>query len=145
MQKKLGVLIFPISTKDKSRLHQFGAKILPGIIIGYALNSGGGWTRDLIIANWHDIENNGASEVYVKRFQSKEVGIYNLKEVFVFPAADGSLRQDGRTQRQILRLQRVESSDAGEVPSTVGDARSNPLQCARGESLHEEGRRCGNF
>ena len=33
----------PISTKDKSRLHQLGTKIFPGLFIRYALNSGGGW------------------------------------------------------------------------------------------------------
>ena len=40
-----GALIFfisPTSGKDRSRLHQFGTKMLPGIFIGYALNSGGG-------------------------------------------------------------------------------------------------------
>ena len=47
----------PISTKHRSRLHQFGTKMPPSIFIEYALDSGGGWTRDLIIADWHDIEN----------------------------------------------------------------------------------------
>ena len=27
----------PISAKDQSRLHHFGAKVLPGIFLGYAL------------------------------------------------------------------------------------------------------------
>ena len=30
----------PISAKDLSRLHQFGAKVLPGRILGCALNAG---------------------------------------------------------------------------------------------------------
>ena len=29
----------PISAKDLSRLHQFGAKVLPGIFLGCALNA----------------------------------------------------------------------------------------------------------
>ena len=49
--------------------------MLPGKFIGYALSTGGGWTEDLIIADWHDIENCVASEVHVKRFKSKEFGI----------------------------------------------------------------------
>ena len=67
----------PISTKDKSRLHQIGKQMLPGTSIGCALKSGGDWTEteDLIIAHWHNIENHVASEVHVKRFKSKEVGI----------------------------------------------------------------------
>ena len=36
----------PITTKNKIRLHQFGANILQGIFAGYALNAGGGWTGD---------------------------------------------------------------------------------------------------
>ena len=31
---------YPISTKDQSRIHQFGKKVLPGIFLGYALYAG---------------------------------------------------------------------------------------------------------
>ena len=51
-----GIHVYPISTNDKSRFHQFGTMILLGIFIGYALNSGGGWTGDLIVADWHETE-----------------------------------------------------------------------------------------
>ena len=30
----------PISTKDHSRIHQFGKKVLPGIYLGYVLYAG---------------------------------------------------------------------------------------------------------
>ena len=60
----------PFTTKDKRR-HQFGTKMLPRIYMGYTENSGGGWTGDFIIADWHDIEKNVASEVHAKRFKSK--------------------------------------------------------------------------
>ena len=29
----------PISSKDLSRLHQFGPKVLPGIFLGYAMHA----------------------------------------------------------------------------------------------------------
>ena len=61
--------------KDKGRVQQFGTKMLPGIFNGYVLKSGEGWTGDLILAGWHDIDNNIASELHVKRFKPKEVGI----------------------------------------------------------------------
>ena len=72
-RKPFGAEIYlnPISTKDKSRLHQVGTKTLPRIFIGYALTSRGGWTRDLIIADWHDIENCVASEVHMKKIQAQ--------------------------------------------------------------------------
>ena len=41
----------PISAKDQSRLHQFGAKVLPGIFLGYVLSAGGIWKGDILIAD----------------------------------------------------------------------------------------------
>ena len=35
----------PISAKDQSRLHQFGAKVLPGTFLGYGLYAGGNLER----------------------------------------------------------------------------------------------------
>ena len=55
--------------------------MLPGMFIGYVLNSGGGWTGDMIIADWHDIEDFVASEYHVNRFKSKKVGIKKLQDV----------------------------------------------------------------
>ena len=112
----------PISTKDKSRLHPIEKQMLPGTSIGYALKSGGGWTEteDLIIAHWHNIENHVASEVHVKRFKSKEVGIKKLQEASICPCADGFPRKECHAQRQTLRHQRVENFDAGGgVPSAL--------------------------
>ena len=34
---------YPVSAKDTSRLHQFGAKVLPGVFLGYALYAGRIW------------------------------------------------------------------------------------------------------
>ena len=66
--------------KEKSRHHQFGTTMPPGIFIGHALKSGGGWTRNLNIANWQDIEDAVASEVHVIKLKSKEVGIKKLQD-----------------------------------------------------------------
>ena len=41
----------PISSKDQSRLRQFGAKVLPGIFLGYALYAGGIW-KSQTLKNW---------------------------------------------------------------------------------------------
>ena len=40
----------PITAKDQSRIHQFGKKVLPGLILGYALYAGGIWKGDVLIA-----------------------------------------------------------------------------------------------
>ena len=65
--------------------------------------------------------------VHVERFKSKEVGIKKLQEVFLFLCADCSLTKDSHGQRPTLRHQRVVSPDAGGVPSTLGEARDDPL------------------
>ena len=41
----------PISTRDLSRIHQFGKKVLPGIFLGYELIAGGIWKGDFLIAD----------------------------------------------------------------------------------------------
>ena len=64
-----------------------------------------------------------------------------MQEAFVFLCADGSLRQVRHAQRQTFRHQsrERESFDAGEVPSVLSEARGDPLQCPRSDSLHEAG------
>ena len=62
-----------------------------------------------------------------------------LQEAFLFPRADGSRRQEGHAQRQTSHHRRVECFDAGGVPSALGYARRDSLQCARGDSLQVDG------
>ena len=113
----------PNPTKDESRPHQLGTKMLPGIFIGYARNSGGGWAGDLIIPDWLGIENNVASEVPAKRVKSKEVGNQETAGGIRISLRMWFLRQEVRAQRQILRHQRVEIFDVGGVLCTMGLAR----------------------
>ena len=40
----------PISAQDLSRLHQFGPKVLPGILHGYVKYAGGIWKGDILVA-----------------------------------------------------------------------------------------------
>ena len=50
------ILYKPISDKDKARLTSFGAGMLSGVFIGYEQHAGGGWTGDLMVADWDEIE-----------------------------------------------------------------------------------------
>ena len=52
------VKFYPILSKDLGRVHQLGTKILPGIIMGYALNAGGSWTGELLKVDTEDPQNN---------------------------------------------------------------------------------------
>ena len=40
-----------ISAKDQSRLHQFGAKVLPGIFLGYVFYAERIWKGDIMVAD----------------------------------------------------------------------------------------------
>ena len=57
----------PISAKDQSRLHQFGAKVLPVVFLGYVLYAGGIWKGDIMIADIEELEEMGASEIHARR------------------------------------------------------------------------------
>ena len=45
----------PITAKDKSRIHQYGQTTLKGIFFGYVPRAGGGWSGDLMIADYEDL------------------------------------------------------------------------------------------
>ena len=78
----------PITEKDQARTHQFGAKMLPGIFMGYDQKSGGGWTSDLPICDSDEIRNaERPSEVYIKGCNHKEVHIVELNGKPRFPLA----------------------------------------------------------
>ena len=56
----------PVSTKDMSRLHQFGKIFLPGIFLGYVLFAGRIWKRDIAVADIEELERMDASEIHAK-------------------------------------------------------------------------------
>ena len=62
---------YPITTKDQSRIHQFGKKVLPGLFLGYALYAGRIWKGDVLVADFEELETMDASEIYSKRHKEK--------------------------------------------------------------------------
>ena len=62
-------------------------------ILGHVLRAGGGWSGDLMIADYEDLQESEASETYVKRFQNQEVFVKGEHE---FPCATGTLRLPNR-------------------------------------------------
>ena len=86
----------PISIRDQSRLHQFGKKVLPGILHGYALIEERTWKGDILIAEIEELETMDASEIYLRRINAKEVLITQKGDSFIFPTADGTAKLSGR-------------------------------------------------
>ena len=62
---------YPISTRDSSRLHQIGKKVLPGIFLVHELIAGRIWNGDILIADLN--EKLDASAIYPRRINAKEV------------------------------------------------------------------------
>ena len=89
----------PISSKDQSRLHQFGSKILPGIFLGYALYPGGIWKGDIVVADSEELDEMDASELHARRLNAKEVLTPQRSGNFIFPVADGTAEIFGIGQR----------------------------------------------
>ena len=88
---------YPISAKDRSRIHQFGKQVLPGLFLGYALYASGIWKGDVLIADLEELETMDASEIYSKRLNPKEV-IFPKQGEFIFPFADGRIKTPGGDQ-----------------------------------------------
>ena len=63
----------PVSTKDQSRIHQFGKQVLPGIFFGYVLYAGRIWEGDILVVDLEELEEMDASEIHAKRLNAKEV------------------------------------------------------------------------
>ena len=80
----------PCSAKDLSRLHRFGKKVLPGILLGYALYAGGIWKGDILVADIEEVEKMDTSEIHARRLQAKEVSIPQKGDEFIFPVPDGT-------------------------------------------------------
>ena len=78
----------PISAKDQSTLHQFGAKVWPSIFLGYVLYAGGIWKGDILIADIEELEQMDASELHARRLNAKEVLTPMRGDIFIFPVAD---------------------------------------------------------
>ena len=58
----------PISTRDQMRIHQLGKKVLPGILLGYALIAGGLRKGDILIADVEELQNTVASDFFIHEF-----------------------------------------------------------------------------
>ena len=88
----------PITAKDHSIIHQFGKKVLPGLFLGYALYAGRIWKGDVLVGDLDELETKDASEIYSERLNAKEVIFPKEKGEFIFPIADGRIKNLGGDQ-----------------------------------------------
>ena len=109
------ITYLPITDKDKARLHQFGSKLLSGIFLGYEQQEGGGWSGDLLVLDWEEIEQaEHFSDIHIKRFKASEVETSKLSGNFRFPLAEGLIRQPGSERHLTARKRRSPSKSSPE-------------------------------
>ena len=63
----------PISTKDQSRIHQLGKKVLPEIFLRYRLYAERIWKGDILVVDLEELEEMDALEIHANRLNAKEV------------------------------------------------------------------------
>ena len=133
----------PITAKDQSRIHQLGEKVLPGLLLGYALYAEGIWKGDVLVADLEELETMDASEIYSKRINAKEVIFREEQGEFIFPIADGRIKplggdQDLRTPTLVRhRPIQGESVDVYQCDDTIFSSRFEPEDCMRTFSQSE--------
>ena len=100
----------PISTKDLSRLHHFGPKVLPGIFLGYALYARGVWKGDILVADIEELEEMDASELHAicvpgRRWNSQHLWVRTATEnIHLNPGSSGTRRRTRKSSRRIRRI-----------------------------------------
>ena len=65
-------------------MHQFGTKVFPEIFMGHPLNTGRGWTGDLLIVDTEDLKTMPPSEIHIEIFKAQEVDLLKRNSEFVF-------------------------------------------------------------
>ena len=139
----LGAMVeyHPISAKDQSRLHQFGAKVLPGIFLGYALYAGGIWKGDIMVADIEELEEMDASELHARRLNAKVVLTPQRSGNFIFPVADGTEQIFGGEQRlrtSTLTRERPERGEEQEILQGTSHELDSPTQLQDDATRNDE-------
>ena len=124
--------------EDKARMHVFGKTVLSGVFLGYEQQEGGGWSGDLCILDWDEIESaQHFSDMHIKR--SKSSGVLAVQDVakFRFPLAEGILRQPGTDRHKEPRLRRPRSSSDRADPVEIDQYPGEKIE--KGEDRSEDG------
>ena len=91
------VVYTPTSIDDQNRSHPFGFKQLDGIFFGYALQQGCGWTGNLLILDWEQVDKaERTDQIYPRVIPASQVRTIhrdNTSQAFIFPLAERMLNQ----------------------------------------------------
>ena len=82
----------PARELDIQRLHAFGKKTHTGIFIGYVQHAGGGWTGDVRVIDWQEVEQaQRRTDIHIKRMKADEVELVQTEKHGASPNREAHL------------------------------------------------------
>ena len=135
----------PMSANYLSRMHQVGAKVLPGKFLGYALHAGRHWKGDIKVADIEELEKMHASEIHATRLNAKEVLTPMKGANFIFPVAEGTVKISGGDQDLRTSTFIQDSPDRGEEQDNLRRESEGSSSTSRQDSSCYDGEAKNDF
>ena len=115
--------------------------MLPGIFLACALQAGGIWKGDIVVADIEELEEMDASELHARRLNAKEVLTPQRIGNFIFLVADGTVKIFGRGQRlrtSTLTRDRPKRSEEQEILQGNSDEWFSPSHLQEDSTRDDE-------
>ena len=126
----------PYSPTDKAKIHTFGEPRLRGIFLGYVQDWGGGWTGELEVLDWEDLDKATCqTQCKIKKIRAGDVEPVLINEVrgaYNFPLKSGQLSQPGLRATELRRQRREQQLLQQKIDKELKE------QAARMEALRKE-------
>ena len=123
----------------------FGAKVLPGIFLGYALYAGRIWKGDILVADIEEFEERDASEIHARTLNTKEVLTPMKGDSFIFPVSDGTVKIPGEDQDLRTSTFVRDSPDRGEEQDNLRGESDGSSSTLRQDSSWYDGEAKSDF
>ena len=113
------VRYFSTPQNDKARVHQMLDKFLSGIPIGYKQQAGGGWSGNLRVLGWDELnEATHVSRVYERDLPADQARPQKVNHKFQSPLINRDLNQPGlkatEMSRRMIERQRMQKQKEDE-------------------------------
>ena len=76
----------PLNSRDETRFHQFGRKLLDGILVDHVQRAGGGWSRELLQTSKSSNEFQASNDFRSERDK------HNVISPYFLPCAEGEIQ-----------------------------------------------------
>ena len=129
----------PSAKKDRDRLFKYIGQHLPGIFVGYDQKAGGGFSGDLLLVDWdemQDFDSPNALKDSLRRVSAAEVlAIRGADGLYKFPCQEGRLKQGTLDDKldddeRYHRRKRLERKPVGRPPGRKNNPKDPVIEGA---------------